>query len=274
MITTVTKPILTDETGQNICSALNAIEAALLKNRFIGVDRLPSATADNVGVIYILLKNQSNYVRGGIYQSTLVPDSDPATYEWVLLANVISADGVSTEINSNGVLSVINRLETTNELPIPNADHLGEIKLLLANQNNYNKGGIYECTSDGAVTPTYSWTLISTADLTFDNTPTEGSNNPVTSNGIYEALETKINVTDIAQVESSSTAGNAYSAGEYLYYNEKLYKVKTDIAVGDEIITEGPNANVEDSTVTSAIEEAEPESLNNDQMDNLLNILN
>ena len=33
--------------------------------------------------------------------------------------------------------------------------------------------------------------------LTFDNTPTSGSNNPVTSNGIKSALDTKANIDDV-----------------------------------------------------------------------------
>ena len=44
----------------------------------------------------------------------------------------------------------------------------------------------------------------------------------------------------IATVEASSTASKAYSVGDYLYYENKLYKVTADIASGG-TITVGTN---------------------------------
>lgn len=38
------------------------------------------------------------------------------------------------------------------------------------------------------------------ATLTFDSTPTSGSSNPVTSDGIYTGLGTKVNITDLSTV--------------------------------------------------------------------------
>lgn len=57
--------------------------------------------------------------------------------------------------------------------------------------------------------------------LTFDTVPTDGSNNPVKSNGIYDALATKAN-TDM--VAADFNAGTSYTAGNYCIYGGKFYK--------------------------------------------------
>lgn len=61
--------------------------------------------------------------------------------------------------------------------------------------------------------------------LTFDDTPTYGSNNPVKSNGIYDALATKAN-TDM--VAADFNAGTSYTAGNYCVQDGKLYKFKNN----------------------------------------------
>ena len=61
--------------------------------------------------------------------------------------------------------------------------------------------------------------------LTFDDTPTNGSNNPVKSNGIYDALATKAN-TDM--VAADFNAGTSYTAGNYCVQDGKLYKFKNN----------------------------------------------
>ena len=43
--------------------------------------------------------------------------------------------------------------------------------------------------------------------LTFDNTPTSGSTNPVTSGGVYSALSGKVNTSDLAVTQISCTTG-------------------------------------------------------------------
>ena len=50
-------------------------------------------------------------------------------------------------------------------LPTANASREGLIYLLTAPQTGYQKGGIYQCVSDGAASPTYSWELISATDI-------------------------------------------------------------------------------------------------------------
>ena len=50
-------------------------------------------------------------------------------------------------------------------LPTPTSHNVGKICTLTAPQTGYQKGGIYQCVSDGAASPTYSWELISATDI-------------------------------------------------------------------------------------------------------------
>ena len=43
--------------------------------------------------------------------------------------------------------------------------YLDKVYLLTSTQTGDQKGGIYQCISDGASTPTYSWQLISSVDM-------------------------------------------------------------------------------------------------------------
>lgn len=61
--------------------------------------------------------------------------------------------------------------------------------------------------------------------LTFDDTPTNGSNNPVKSNGIYDALADK---TDTDMVATDFNAGTSYTAGNYCVQDGKLYRFKNN----------------------------------------------
>lgn len=61
--------------------------------------------------------------------------------------------------------------------------------------------------------------------LTFDDVPTDNSNNPVKSNGIYDALSDKAN-TDIVASDFDATA--SYTAGNYCIYEGKFYKFKNN----------------------------------------------
>lgn len=63
-------------------------------------------------------------------------------------------------------------------------------------------------------------------------------------------LETdKANQVQMATVEESTTASQAYSAGDYLVLDGVLYKVTDDIAQDGTIVTEGEGKNVDLATV-------------------------
>ena len=74
--------------------------------------------------------------------------------------------------------------------------------------------------------------------LTFDSVPTDGSTNPVESNGIYDALASKADasalaskadITDLAPAFSTSTA---YTVGQYVSYDGNIYKCTSAHSAG------------------------------------------
>ena len=67
---------------------LNVDNAGALSvvGRLQEITALPTATVDNLDKCYILTDDQTGYTKGGIYQCQVVPESDPATYEWVLIS--------------------------------------------------------------------------------------------------------------------------------------------------------------------------------------------
>ena len=84
--------------------------------------------------------------------------------------------------------------------------------------------------------------------LTFDNTPTANSNNPVESGGVYTAIQGVLG--NFATVETSSSASNAYRGGELLVYNNKLYRTTRAISSGNTIT---PGTNCVQTTVSDEV---------------------
>ena len=94
-------------------------------------------------------------------------------------------------------------------------------------------GNVYKCTSahSAGAWAAGDFTLVAVGSeleskqdkLTFDDVPTDNSNNPVKSNGIYDALADKAN-TDIVASDFDATA--SYTAGNYCIYEGKFYKFK------------------------------------------------
>lgn len=72
--------------------------------------------------------------------------------------------------------------------------------------------------------------------LTFDNTPTNGSSNPVTSDGIYAALGTKQDTITVDAVPTSGSANPVQSGG---VYNALADKVDVDDADDAEVTATG-----------------------------------
>lgn len=63
-------------------------------------------------------------------------------------------------------------------------------------------------------------------------------------------LASKTNETNIAYVESTTTASRSYAIGDFLIYNGQLYIVEKAIAIEGTIITSGVNQNVYPSKVS------------------------
>ena len=67
---------------------LNVDSAGALKvvRRLEEISELPAATVDNLNKCYLLTADQTGYTKGGTYQCQVVAESDPATYEWMLIS--------------------------------------------------------------------------------------------------------------------------------------------------------------------------------------------
>lgn len=72
--------------------------------------------------------------------------------------------------------------------------------------------------------------------LTFDNVPTDGSNNPVKSDGVYDRF-TKSDA-NLAPIETNP-ASATHAVGDWVVYNGSLYRVTAAIAQGDALTVEG-----------------------------------
>ena len=92
-------------------------------------------------------------VNGAISVTREAADSVPISAS----TKMLTSGGAYTEFEK--------KLEKITALPTASASNVGAIYLLTATQAGYLKGGIYECVSDGQPTPTYSWVLISSADM-------------------------------------------------------------------------------------------------------------
>ena len=118
--------------------------------------------------------------------------------------------------------------------------------------------------------------------LTFDVVPTEGSENPVYSGGVYAAAESILEslaleastarnnenalagnivtaLEDIAPYEETDVASQEYTVGRLLIRNNLvLYKVKVAIAPNTSIKPSGQDANVEVATIEDMLHLVKP----------------
>lgn len=72
--------------------------------------------------------------------------------------------------------------------------------------------------------------------LTFDTAPTDGSANPVKSDGVYDRFVKSDS--NIAPIETNP-ASAAHAVGEWIMYNGSLYRVTAAIAQGDALTIGG-----------------------------------
>ncbi len=80
--------------------------------------------------------------------------------------------------------------------------------------------------------------------LTFDDVPTDNSNNPVKSNGIYDALATKANSADLATVATSGSASdvsfdNSNTELESTNVQDAIVEVLDEAGKVDDIVSHG-----------------------------------
>ena len=80
-------------------------------------------------------------------------------------SNALAVQWNGTVVFQDGSTQKVSALEKVSTLPTASVDYLDKVYLLTSTQTGYQKGGIYQCVSDGESTPTYSWQLISSVDM-------------------------------------------------------------------------------------------------------------
>lgn len=110
----------------------------------------------------------------------------------------------------------------------------------------------YTITYNDGTTDTFEITL---ATITVDDALSDSSTNPVENRVVTDALNTKSNNSNLATVESGTTASQAYTVGDYLVYNGQLCKVISAIAQGDTLTV---GTNIEATSLTSDLSDITP----------------
>lgn len=98
--------------------------------------------------------------------------------------------------------------------------------------------------------------VIEAGGVSFDTVPTKGSTNPVTSNGINEAMDEQaesINSNMGMDDYPVFSASEAYSKGKVVNYNGKLYKFTADHAAGAWIGTDVEKTSMADNSKTAKV---------------------
>ena len=115
---TLTTPVVVEGTSQTtVEAALGAINTSADK-RLISTDTMPTASADLIGKQRLYVgTTTATYTKGTIYECQLVPESDPAEYEWIKIssaevpiattstAGTVKPDGISIDVENDGTIS-------------------------------------------------------------------------------------------------------------------------------------------------------------------------
>lgn len=182
------------KTKEHVESVRQALDSA--KQNKMQFSTMPVPSAEYHGLVAIYTgATTANYTHNYCYEC-ISDGLNPPTYSWVKTSvqDEVAVDGITiqrdantgelsaitatqntkgivkggdgTSINAQGGVDVIDRLVVTDSLPAASAALVGKQRLYVgADTSNLTKGGIYECQSNGAATPTYSWVLISTAEV-------------------------------------------------------------------------------------------------------------
>lgn len=125
-------------------------------------------------------------------------------------SNIIEANGTSFNVNGEIQQNGVPIRATT--MPTITASMLGKVvQYVGTSDSNYKQGWNYVAVSDGAAEPTYNWQAL------MDSVPTSGSNNPVTSDGIYQRTPLYRSTNGGAQAGNGSQANisGSIAVGSY-----------------------------------------------------------
>lgn len=158
------------------------------------------------------------------------------------------ADWDETDPEENSFIKNKPLLGTASGMDIPESGDASNGQVVLGNDSRLtdarNAADVYNW-AKAENPPTYTKSDVGLGNV--DNT--SDANKPV-STAQQTALDAKTDLTNISDVEATTTASKAYTTGEYLIYGGVLYKVTSDIASGGTITTSGVSANVTAVKVT------------------------
>ncbi len=115
--------------------------------------------------------------------------------------------------------------------------------------------------------------VIEAGGVSFDTVPTKGSTNPVTSNGIKEAMDEQaksINSNTGVDDYPVFSASEAYSKGKVVNYNGKLYKFTADHAAGAWIGTDVEKTDVVKAHIVQELGDNETKVVSQNTLSELL----
>ena len=127
---------------------------------------MPTASEELLGKIYQYTGvTNANFTNGLFYECVEVtPSTTPKTYTWVAKSSDVVVDAQLDSTSQNAIANsvVAEALQTKatqlSTLPTASANYLGKIVQYVGATNaTYIHGYFYECVSDGAATPAYSW---------------------------------------------------------------------------------------------------------------------
>ena len=159
------------------------------------------------------------------------------------------ADWNETDPEENSFIKNKPLLGTASGMDVPEEGHdAGDGQVVLGNDsrltNDRNAADVYNW-AKAENPPTYTKSDVGLGNV--DNT--SDANKPV-SIAQQTALDAKTDLTNISDVEATTTASKAYTTGDYLIYSGVLYKVTSDIALDGFIVISGASANVTAVKVT------------------------
>lgn len=153
---------------------------------------MPTPSATYLGQQRLYVGETDVYVKGTIYECQTVSGTDPVEYQWVAIstAELPEDEFVGTQaewdalteeeqnqytiVNITGDGDTLNLgvyLEKKASMPVASVDVLNKVYLYIGSTTqDYKKGVMYQCVSDGAVSPTYRWEAISALEDVFPYT--------------------------------------------------------------------------------------------------------
>ena len=153
----------------NVGHIYNITDSGVTTEYFVQGAGVPIAVGDNVGIVYS---------DNGFLFNLMAGITDLRDYQKKLLDTPLTIDGVqktTVEGALGGLTTGVNgSLKEVNALPTASVDNLDKTYLLIGTQTGYDKGAIYQCQSDGELSPTYSWVKISSADVPIATTSVAG----------------------------------------------------------------------------------------------------